>query len=242
MTDELWSGGPRFVNAKGVYRIGTDSVLLAYFANGSGVKKKILAADLGCGSGILSILLATLNPGLTVDAIELLPQAAECTRKSAELSGVKDRVNVIESDVRRHREFLRSGAYDLVVANPPYYAPEAGAIPEDLSRAISRSEITCSPDDIVRAAGYLTRWGGSFSLVHKPQRLCDIFRIMNKHGFEPKRMRMVQNKADSPPSLILVEGRRGGKPSLKIEAPLILRNSDDTDSDEVNRMYHRGGV
>jgi len=239
MADELWHGGPRFVNAKGVYRIGTDSVLLAYFANDSGVKKKTLAADLGCGSGILSILLTTLNPGLTVDAVELSPESADCARESAELSGVSDRINVIESDICKHREFLRSGAYDLVVSNPPYYAAGTGALSYDINRAAARSEISCSLDNIMEAAGYLTRWGGSFSLVHKPERLCDIFRLMNKHGIEPKRMRLVQNKADSPPNLVLVEGRRGGKSSLKIEAPLILRNNDDTDSDEVNKMYHR---
>ena len=239
MIDELWADGPRFVDAKGVYRIGTDSVLLAYFANDTGIKKKTLAADLGCGSGIISILLATLNQNLTVDAIELLPEAAESARKSAELSGVKHKINVIESDLRNHREYLRPGAYDLVVANPPYYALGTGALSDDTARRTARSELTCSLEDILSAAGYLTRWGGSFSLVHKPERLCDVFRAMNKHGIEPKRMRLVQNKADSPPSLALIEGRRGGKPSLKIEAPLILRNSDDTDSDEINKIYHR---
>ena len=237
--DELWQGGPQFVNSKTVYRIGTDSVLLAYFANESGVKKKALAADLGCGSGILSILLATLNPGLTVDAIELSSEAVECARESAKLSEVNERVNVIESDIRKHREILRPGAYDLVVSNPPYYAPASGALSYDINRATARSEVTCTLDNIMEAAGYLTRWGGSFSLVHKPERLCDIFRAMNKHGIEPKRMRLVQNKVTSPPSLVLLEGRRGGKSSLKIEAPLVLRNDDDTDSDEVNKMYHR---
>lgn len=239
MADELWPGGPRFADAKGVYRIGTDSVLLAYFANDTGLKKIKLASDLGCGSGIISILLATLNPDLTVDAVELMPEAVICARKSAELSGVSGRVCVIESDIRGHRDFLRPGAYDLVVANPPYYSLGSGALSYDRSRAAARSEVTCSLDNIMEAASYLTRWGGSFSLVHKPERLCDIFRSMNKHGFEPKRMRLVQNKADSPPSLVLVEGRRGGKSSLKIEAPLILRNYDDTDSFEVQKMYHR---
>jgi len=239
MIDELWLGGPRFVESEGVYRIGTDSVLLAYFAYSSCANKEILAADLGSGSGILSILLATLNPSLTIDAIELQPEAVINSGENARLSGVSDRVNVIESDIRNHREFLKSGIYDLVVANPPYYAVSAGALSDNISRATSRSEITCSLDDVVKAASYLTRWGGSFSLVHKPERLSDTFRTMDKYGFEPKRMRAVQNKANSEPNLILVEGRRGGKPSLKFEAPLILRNDDDTDSDEVIKMYRR---
>jgi len=240
MIDELWHGGPRFVESEGVYRIGTDSVLLAYFAYSSCANKKIFAADLGSGSGILSILLATLNQSLTVDAIELQSEAVINSRENARLSGVSDRVNVIESDIRKHREYLKSGIYDLVVANPPYYAVSAGALSDNLCRATSRSEIACSLDDIIKAASYLTRWGGSFSLVHKPERLSDAFRTMYKYGFEPKRMRAVQNKVTSEPNLILVEARRGGKPSLKFEAPLILRNDDDTDSDEIQKIYHRG--
>jgi len=240
MIDELWHGGPRFVESEGVYRIGTDSVLLAYFAYSSCANKKILAADLGSGSGILSILLATLNPKLTIDAIELQSEAVVNSKENAKLSGVSDRVNVIESDIRKHRECLKSGVYDLVVTNPPYYAVSSGALSDNLNRATSRSEITCSLDDVIKAASYLTRWGGSFSLVHKPERLSDTFRTMYKYGFEPKRLRTVQNKVNSEPNLMLVEGRRGGKPSLKFEAPLILRNDDGSDSDEIQRIYHRG--
>lgn len=45
---------------------------------------------------------------------------------------------------------------------------------------------------------------------------------MSASGIEPKRLRLVCPRAEAAPSLVLVEGRRGGKPGLKIEPPLIL--------------------
>jgi tRNA1Val (adenine37-N6)-methyltransferase len=239
MIDALWPGGPRFRDKSGVFRIGTDSVLLAYFAGASLLKKKNRAVDLGCGSGVLSILLAWDAPGLHVDGVEIQPDAALLARDNAVLSGVSDRIKVIEGDLRRHRELMQSGAYDFAVANPPYYVSGSGKRASNESLAAARSEELCTIDDICKAAGYLTRWGGSFMLVHKPERLADIFRAVNNAGFEPKRIRFVQHKHTSPPNLVLIESRRGGRPSLKIEAPLILANNDGTDSDEVNAIYRR---
>jgi len=240
MVDSLWPGGPRFMDAGGVYRVGADSVLLAYFAGRSNQKKRARAIDLGCGCGIISILLAWRDAGLRVDGVDIQPDAVRCATENAALSGLSDRINFIGGDIRNHRRFLQSGIYDITVANPPYYAPGSGKRSADASRSIARCEELCSLDDICVAASYLTRWGGSFSLVHKTRRLADIFRALDKSGFEPKRIRFVHNKSSSPPNLVLIESRRGGKPSLYTEAPLILKNDDGSDTEELKLAYGAG--
>jgi len=239
MTDELWPGGPRFKNEAGVFRLGTDSVLLAHFTKASLVKKKKRAADLGCGSGILSILLAWDEPSLSVDGVEIQPQAARLASENVKLCGLEDRVNIVEGDLRDHSGPFIAGAYDMVVANPPYYPLGSGKRSADANVALARDEGSCSLADICTAAGYLARWGGSFMLVHKPERLAELFRLLSASGFEPKRLRFAQHKQSSPPSLVLIESRRGGNPSLIVEAPLILANDDGSDSDEVRAIYRR---
>ena len=238
-TDELWPGGPCFKDKDGVFRVGTDSVMLAYFAGSSPLRKIRKTIDLGCGSGVISILLACNDPKLTVDGIEIQPDAARLASDNAGLNGLSKRINIIEGDLRRCREFLQPGAYDLTISNPPYYTLGSGKRPEDIKRATARGEELCTLDDLCKAAGYLTRWGGSFMLVHKPERTADIFRALNSTGFEPKRIRFVHHKHSSPPSLVLIESRRGGKPLLKFEAPLFLANEDGSDSDEVISIYRR---
>jgi len=235
LIDELWPGGPCFAEAAGVFRLGTDSVLLAHFAKTVRAKGQKYAIDLGCGSGIISVLFAWSNPELVIDGVEIDPRAAALAAENAALN--KMPINVIEGDLRRHREFLTAGAYDLAVSNPPYFAQGRGKTSQEL--ALARGEESCTLSDICRAAGYVTRWGGAFALVHKPERLREIFSALSESGFEPKRLRFVQHMNTSPPSLVLIESRRGGNPSLKVEPPLILANNDGGDSDEVKAIYHR---
>ena len=109
----------------------------------------------------------------------------------------------------------------------------------DLDRANARGESLCSLEDICAAASFLLKTGGSFCLVHKPERLSELFCYMTKHAIEPKRLRMVCHRSDSAPSLVLAEGRRGGKPGLKVEPSLILHNADGSETGEVKRIYHR---
>jgi len=239
MIDELWPGGPRFKEESGVFRLGTDSVLLAHFAKTARIKKKVRAVDLGCGSGIISILLAWEDPALLVDGVEIQPRAARLASENAELCRLGGRIRIVEGDLRQYRELFRAGAYDLSVSNPPYYALGSGKQHADASIATARGDGLCTLADICSAAGYLTRWGGSFMLVHKPERLAEIFRELSGAGLEPKRLRFVQHRPSSPPSLVLIESRRGGKPSLHVEAPLVLTDGNGGDSDEARAIYRR---
>jgi len=63
---------------------------------------------------------------------------------------------------------------------------------------------------------------------------------MDGAGLAPKRLRLVQGRAESAPSLVLLEGRKGGKAGLKIEPPLILNDSAGRSSAEWQRITHWG--
>lgn len=233
--DELWPGGPRFVQAEGSFRLSTDSVLLAHFSAPLRAKKII---DLGCGAGVLTVLLHVSHPAATVDAVEIQEKSAALCRANLAENGFANGT-VYHADLRQYRSFLRAGDYDLVVSNPPYFATSGGYAAPEEERAIARDERCCSLDELCAAAKYLCRWGGAFTLVHRPERLSELFCAMTRHGIEPKRLRMVQYKEGSAPNLVLVEGRRGGKAGLQIAPPLILTAPDGSDSAEVREIYHR---
>lgn len=236
MFDALWPGGPRFLAEHDAFPLGTDSVLLADFANTARAKRIL---DLGCGAGVLTVLLAEQAPEAAVYGIEILPESAAVCRRNMAENG-HDPAGIITGDLREHRELYEAGSFDLAVSNPPYFAAGSGYTAPDPLRAAAREERNCTLDELCRAAGYVLRWGGLFALVHRPERLSELFCGLTKYGMEPKRLRMVQHKAQSAPSLVLVEAKRGGKTGLTVEPPLILAEDDGTDSDEVRRIYHRG--
>lgn len=234
--DELWPGGPRFA-AGGGFRLGTDSVLLAHFINMSRVRR---CADLGSGAGVLSVLLALKNPDARIDGVEIQPGSAQAGHENLLINGLEGRCRVITGDLREHRSLLEAGAYDLVVSNPPYFPVGSGKAAPDPGRAAEREERSCTLAELITAAAYLCRWGGSLCLVHRPERLSELFCTMSGAGIEPKRLRLVSAREGSAPSLVLVEGRRGGRPGLTIEPPLVLFAPDGGESDEVKMIYHRG--
>ena len=67
---------------------------------------------------------------------------------------------------------------------------------------------------------------GRFALVHRPERLSDLFCTLRAHGLEPKRLRFVASSAENAPSLALVEARRGGKAGLSVEPMLFIGSAD----------------
>lgn len=237
MFDELWPGGPRFLHSPGTFPLSTDSVLLADFTNTARAREIL---DLGCGAGVLTVLLAEKAPNARLCGIEILPGSAAACRENLAANG-HDPSGILTGDLREFRSLYEAGSFDLVVSNPPYFAAGSGYSAPDDARAAARDERNCSMDELCQAAAYLVRWGGLFTLVHRPERLSELFCALSRHGLEPKRLRMVQYQSDSAPNLVLVEARRGGNAGLSVLPPLILANGDGADTQEVQRIYHRGG-
>ena len=235
IVDELWPNGPKFIRGGG-FPLGTDAVLLAAFAGGVRAHR---ACDLGCGTGVIALLLAWNSPSLHVDGIEIQAGAAETARKNAEINGLSDRMNVITGDLREYRSLLPAGEYGLVAANPPYFPSGSGKQAATYELATARDERSCTLANVCEAAAYLTKWGGRFVMVHRPERLSEAMCAMSACGLEPKRLRMVQYSASSAPNLVLIEARRGGKPGLDILPPLVMTDGSGADTEEIKRIYHR---
>jgi len=187
---------------------------------------------------VLPVLLCLRHPELTFHGVELNGEAVAVARENATLNGIEKAFQLFHQDLRETA--LEAGAYDLVVANPPYFRAGSGRPAADPKMAAARDEQNATLSDICNVAARLLRWGGRMTMVQRPQRLSEVFCAMNKRGIEPKRLRLVLPRAGAAPNLILVEGRRGGGPGLSIDVPLVLYGEGGGESEEVRRLYHRG--
>jgi tRNA1Val (adenine37-N6)-methyltransferase len=226
---QLWPGGPAYADDP-AFKITTDSVLLAHFASGNIFAR---CMDLGCGGGLLSVLLHDACPPARFDSVDIRPEAVAVCKKNYETNHIDGQVQC--ADVRQYRTLSSPGGYDLVVCNPPYFYGSKAS--PDPARATARGD-SLSPAQCAAAASYLLKKGGEFCLVHKPEYLTDIFAAMRLADIEPKRLQMVCHKADSAPSLVLIGGRRGGRPGLTAHPCLILCNADGSPTQDVRRIYH----
>lgn len=232
--ESLAPGGLRFVWSEEVFRPGTDTFLLSSFPR---LKAGLRVCDLGCGTGLLGLLLLQREAGIHVTGVEIQAKAVELGERAAAENGLGERLVFRLEDLRQ--TVLPAGSFDLAVCNPPYYPLGSGRLAEEPGRRTARAELRCTMEDILRTGARLLRWGGRFCIVHKPERLTDLLCAARSAALEPKRLRFVSPKPESGPSLVLLECRRGGKPGLAIEAPLILRDAGGSPSPELERIYFR---
>ena len=107
-----------------------------------------------------------------------------------------------------------------------------------MSSSIARHETLCTIDDVCASASRNLKFGGRLCVCNRPERLCDIMVAMRKNNLEPKRARFVSKSKNTAPWLVLVEGKKGSKPFMKIEPQFYIQSDDGTRfSDELKELY-----
>ena len=210
-------------------------MLLADFARPS---KGAAVCDLCAGAGAVGLLLLAREESLHVTAVELQEAACQLARRNLADNHLEGRMDVVQGDLREISALLPGRRFDCVVCNPPYYPVGHGKTAVNPALAAARTEQFCTLADVCQASARLLRTGGSLYLVHKPERLCDVFCALRAQKLEPKQLRFVRHSADKPASLILVKAVQNGNPGLQCQPDLLLHSPDGEESEEYRRIYH----
>lgn len=245
---DLARGGLRLIQSRRGFRFGEDTVLLADYAarqlTGPDNRSR-RAADLGAGNGASSLLLAARCPGVTVLAVEIDAHSLSMLDRNRQLNSLQDRLTILASDYSRwpdERPALSGsdsldGAFDLVMANPPYGVANGGPVGEG-KRRNARQEHTMTLDSLIRASAYLLRPHGRLVLIHRSSRLTDVLTAMRLNHIEPKSLRMVASVEGRSARRFLVSGVRLSRPgSLDVEPVLAIRDPQHQLTDEIRRIY-----
>lgn len=210
---------------------GTDAYLLAAFIRPSA---RARAVELGAGTGIISLLLAARSKVHDTVAVELQPEFAELCARNVALNGFDKQIRTLHADVREISSAHIGYEADLVFSNPPYMRTDSGLPNQVNMKNIARHETAGGIEDFCCAASRLLKYGGIFALVYRPDRLSELFSGLLRAGLEPKRMTFVHANVHTPPSMVLVESRKGGGKGLSVTPPLILyKKNGDPSSPEM---------
>lgn len=224
----------RLIQRKNGLVFGTDAYMLSAYVKGS---PRAVACELGSGTGVASLLLLTKGKAASVYAYEVQHVFAELTERNAALNGLEARLRVLEKDVRLAAPSNIGGECDIVISNPPYMKTSSGKRNDRDEKYIARHEVCGSIYDFTSAAKRLLKFGGSFYCVYRPDRLVDLIEAMRESSLEPKLMTFIHSDRESEPSMVLIEARKGGRPSLKITEPLLIYdNTADIEAPATRKM------
>lgn len=215
------------------YRFGTDAVLLSHFA---AQRQKDTVCDLGCGSGIIPMLLCRDNPHLKIFGVDIQKEACLLSQKAADENGFSG-FRALCADLRDPIAEIPPHSLSLVTCNPPYKKAGAGLKNETAERRIARHEECCTLPQVAAAAARLLKSGGRFTVCHRPERLCDLLCALREARLEPKRLRTVAQRQNAEPWLILVEARFDGKPGMRIDPTLIIEDENGALTPEMKAIY-----
>ncbi len=147
-------------------KVGTDGVLLGAWAEGG---KRIL--DIGCGTGIVSLMMAQRFPEARVTAIDIEADCCRQARVNADNSPWGDRIMVEHASLQ---SFVSENAvsadgdcwqwqYDAIVSNPPFFVDSLKN--PDRARTLARHTDSLPFSALAKGVARMLAPGGVFSAV-----------------------------------------------------------------------------
>ena len=234
--DDLQLKNLNLIQKKDGFKFGIDAVLLSDFAC---IKNKHRVIDLCTGTGIIPFLIYGKYEPQSIYGLEIQEEMVDMAKRSVKLNSLDEKVFFLNEDLKNIEFLKKLEKFDVVTVNPPYKLNNSGIINPNDKLAIARHEILCNLEDVISASRVLLKDNGRLFMIHRPERLADIFTLMRKYKIEPKRVKMIHPKIGKAPNIVLVEGQRDGGAYLKWEAPLYVYDDNGTYTKEIDSIYWR---
>ena len=225
----------QLIENKESLNFGTDAYLLsAYLPK----KPNSTYAELGAGSGVISLLALTKKKCHKVYGFEVQDNIADIARRNAEINDLSKDLIVVCKDLREATSADTEKEVDVVFSNPPYMKRDSGKPNENENKNASRHEIFGDISDFCACARRLLKHGGDFYAVYRPDRLIDLIYALRCNNLEPKKITFIHANSHTPPSLLLISAKLGGKSGLIIDKPIyIYKNGTNEYTEQFQQIY-----
>lgn len=233
----LHLGGFHIIQKKRGFRFGLDAVLLADFCR-AGARDRV--CELGCGCGVIPLILAANTSCPSITAAEIQPAYADMAARSVAGNGLSARIAVRCGDYR-DPALLGAQAFSLVVANPPYQKIGGGPPSPSDERNLACAEYNATLCDVADTAARLLPDGGRFCMIYRPERLCEAIAALEVRALPVKRLRFAHRSPEAEPSLVLIESKKGARSGVRVMPPLFLCDGEG-ESAELAAIYRRDPI
>jgi len=222
--DTLFNGRIRCLQHRTGYRFSLDAVLLANFIQ-PGPGERIL--DLGCGCGVVSLILAYRWPSVSITGLEIQPGLAALANKNVMLNNWQERIEIVPGDLREIRNYIEPGSFDWIVSNPPYRRAGTGRVNLGGEQALARHEQSADLRSVTKAANWAVKKRGRGVFIYPASRGAAVISELKNAGLEPKKMLPIFSYPGCNASLLIIEAVKQGGEELMILPPFYVYDKRD---------------
>ncbi len=232
--DLLLDGRVLLAQPKFGYRAAIDPVLLAASLS---VRPGERVLDLGCGVGAAALCLAARCSNADIVGLEREPELIAIARQNATANATG--FQVFEGDVRWPPAALAPESFDQVLCNPPYHAARTTQPSPDALRRVANRESEAKLLDWVATALRLLKPRGRLTLIHRADRLGDLFACLND-GFGELTVFPLWPHRGQEAKRIILRARKGSATPSRVLSGLVLHETHGGFTKECDAVL-RGG-
>ena len=229
--EDLQCNELKIIQNKDYYTFTSDSVILANFID---TKKKDKCVEIGCGCGVISILLSAKKEFENIVAFELQKEMADLAIKNINLNNLNKKISLINDDIKNFNKYIEKSSIDVVFSNPPYML--GGNENKNIIRDKARHENSLPLDMLTSSASQMLKFGGKFYVVYSAERSVELITSLIKNNLQPKRMFFTSN-GKGKVVLVVIEAVKGGKHGVKVLPELITNEENGEYLEKLHTKY-----
>jgi tRNA1(Val) A37 N6-methylase TrmN6 len=234
--DSLLGGRVRLRQPVDGARVSIDPVFLAAAVP---VEPGELVLDIGCGTGAAMLCIAARPPQRRVVGLERQRELVRIAGDNLILNGMEQRASVMVGDLLQPPPRISAGAFDHVMANPPYLDRGRANAVANPGRAEATVEGDAALGDWIRFALSMVKPRGTVTLIHRADRIDAVLGQIAGRAGEVVVFPLWPGQG-RPASRIVVQMRKQIAAPARLAVGLILHEPDGRFSAAAEAVL-RGG-
>ena len=218
--EDLECKGLKIIQNKNYYTFTSDAVLLANFAH---LRAREEAVEIGCGCGVISILLSGKNNFKKIYAFEIQKEMAALAKKNVNLNNLQEKIEIICDDIQNFERHLGKTKFDCVISNPPYML--SNVTNENKVKSLSRHDTLLPIEKLCENISKILKEGGRAYLIYSSSRTSELIFNLMQNSLEPKQIMFTQN-GKGQVKRVLIEAVKNGKHGVKVLPELVTNDKD----------------
>ena len=241
------------------YRYNSDSLFLWDFAiKNCSFKASQSLLDVGCGCGILGLLLAR-DFNCALSCIDIQPQNCELAQMNARANDIKASIicadffkdwesgnsagNSKENSVGNSagnfgipsQSCQRNQIFERIICNPPFY--DFGGENKNAHKNTSRNASSFDISAFASKCSKLLAPKGELVLCYDARLVDRLLQALLEAGLKPIKLAFLHSKPSKPANIVLVVAKKGAKSPLCVFGSLFACNESGTHSDFAKEVF-----
>jgi len=215
------------------YAYNSDSIFLYDFITSFQPKGALL--DVGCGVGIVSLLL-TRDFKIATTVIDKQEIMLKYARHNYALNDLDAHVCLGD-----FTQFSSEKKFDFVISNPPFYDSNVTQS-ENKHLNIARYAHHLPIEPFISKVKEVLKPRGRFIFCYDAKQVDRLLYTLKEYKINPEVLRFVHSKIDRDSKLVMISARMNSKSLMKIMPPLIVFDNTSTYTKEAKDAFIKAGT